>query len=79
MDSANPTKSAPLSEAAFPIEHSNIYTVWLAQKEEIARHKWVLSERVGHDVGWEAAKWDWDMHHRQQWIREMKERGMWPK
>ena len=30
---------------------------------EIERHKYFLSEKAGHDVGWEFAEHDWDEHH----------------
>ena len=33
---------------------------------EIQRHKYLLSEKAGHDVGWEFALQDWDSHHAQQ-------------
>ena len=35
--------------------------------EEIERHKYFLSERAGHDVGWEAAEEDWETHHAVTW------------
>lgn len=63
----------------FPIERSSLYTAWLLEKQEVMRHKWVLSERAGYDVGWEAAKWNWDMQHRRIWVAEMQERGLWPR
>ncbi len=30
---------------------------------EIERHKYFLSERAGHDVGWEHAAADWEANH----------------
>ena len=38
--------------------------------EEIAeneRHKYFLSEKQGHDVGWDVAAEDWDRHHAAAW------------
>lgn len=29
---------------------------------EVERHKYFLSEKAGHDVGWEFAESDWRMH-----------------
>jgi hypothetical protein len=29
-----------------------------AQLEEVAKHKWILSEKEGHDIGWNAALTD---------------------
>lgn len=33
---------------------------------DIERHKYFLSEKAGHDVGWEAAEQDWLAHHAKQ-------------
>jgi hypothetical protein len=34
---------------------------------EIERHKYFLSQKHGHDVGWERAEQDWDEHHAAVW------------
>ncbi|MCK5805435.1 MAG: hypothetical protein KAI66_21570 [Lentisphaeria bacterium] len=34
---------------------------WL--REAIDENKWYMSERAGHDVGWEAAERDFNIHH----------------
>lgn len=34
---------------------------------EIERHKYFLSEKHGHDVGWDFAAEDWDRQHRERW------------
>ncbi|MFH0753728.1 MAG: DUF4032 domain-containing protein [Candidatus Omnitrophota bacterium] len=36
--------------------------------EEINRHKWLQSEMVGHDVGFESAASDWFQHYASAWI-----------
>lgn len=38
-----------------------------AELAEIERHKYLLSEKSGYDVGWEFAERDWDQHHAAQW------------
>lgn len=43
------------------------YGDYLAEREEILRHKWILSERAGQDVGFETALMDWAQHHRSAW------------
>ena len=54
----------------FPIERSSYYQHWVVEHAAIATHKWFLSEKAGHDVGWEYANWNWIMGgHRSQWIR----------
>ena len=37
-----------------------------AEIAEIERHKYFLSEKAGHDIGWEAAEQDWELRHAKQ-------------
>ena len=37
------------------------------QKREIERHKYLLSQEIGHDVGWDAAAEDWVIRHAAAW------------
>ncbi len=46
---------------------SILYQEVVAEREEIARHKWLLSEKVGHDIGFNAAAYDWIAKHRTAW------------
>ena len=39
----------------------------MAEREEILRHKWIESEKVGHDIGFERALLDWIRKHRESW------------
>lgn len=57
----------------FPIERSNLYQRWLAEHEAIAVHKWLVSEQMGHDCGWEYARWDWNMRFRADWLKSLTE------
>ena len=36
---------------------------------EIERHKYFLSEKAGHDVGWEHAAHDWESNHADEFRR----------
>ena len=36
---------------------------------EIERHKYFLSEKAGHDVGWDFAERDWDDNHSAEFRR----------
>jgi hypothetical protein len=49
------------------------YGDYLAERDEILRHKWLMSEKAGHDAGFEAALLDWAHHHRAQW-RKLRSR-----
>jgi hypothetical protein len=40
------------------------------ETREIERHKYFLSEKHGHDVGWEFAAQDWEQQHAARWRRE---------
>ncbi|HEY3897677.1 MAG TPA: DUF4032 domain-containing protein [Chthoniobacter sp.] len=46
---------------------SIFYREFLAERDEILRHKWFESERAGHDIGFEHALLDWVARHRPTW------------
>jgi hypothetical protein len=46
------------------------YTEFLCEREELMRHKWVMSEKAGKDVGFEAALVDWAFNHRSEWRKQ---------
>ncbi len=49
------------------VKQSSLYQEFLAEREEILRHKWLESERLGYDVGFERALLDWIRKHREGW------------
>jgi len=50
------------------------YSEFLAEREELFRHKWLMSEKAKSDVGFEKALVDWAVNHRSQW-RKQREKG----
>ena len=47
---------------------------FLAEREEILKHKWIESEKAGADIGFEKALLDWIVKHRSNWRdKRMKE------
>ncbi|MCE0484802.1 MAG: DUF4032 domain-containing protein [Methylacidiphilales bacterium] len=48
-------------------QKSALYQEFLAEREEILRHKWIESEKAGHDIGFEKALLDWIVKHRAGW------------
>jgi hypothetical protein len=48
-------------------QKSALYQEFLAEREEILRHKWIESEKQGHDIGFEKALLDWIIKHRAGW------------
>lgn len=49
------------------VKQSSLYQEFLAEREEILRHKWLESERLGQDIGFERALLDWIRKHRDGW------------
>ena len=49
------------------MKHSTLYREFLAEKEEILRHRGLESERAGEDIGFERALLDWIRNHREKW------------
>jgi hypothetical protein len=57
----------------FPIEQSSLYQLHLLEKQAIDVHKWLLSEKMGHDVGLQFAMWNWVMGgHRERWLEQVR-------
>ncbi len=60
------TKTVANSSEDFA-ERSSLYQEFLAEREEILRHKWIESEKKGKDIGFERALLDWIRKHRENW------------
>jgi hypothetical protein len=59
--------SSPTDDTAEFVRESLLYKEFLAEREEILRHKWIESEKAGHDIGFEKALLDWIVKHRSSW------------
>lgn len=59
----NPQKT----EGADLVKNSVLYKEFLAEREEILRHKWIESEKAGRDIGFERALLDWIVKYRSGW------------
>lgn len=49
------------------LKNSTLYKEFQAEREEILKHKWIESEKVGYDIGFERALTDWIIKHRAKW------------
>ncbi|MBC9868170.1 MAG: DUF4032 domain-containing protein [Opitutae bacterium] len=49
------------------LKRSSLYQEFLAEREEILKHKWLESEKAGRDIGFERALLDWIRKHRDKW------------
>lgn len=62
-------ESEPRRSAQALLVNTTLYREFQAEREEILRHKWIESEKVGHDIGFERALVDWITKYRAGWRR----------
>ena len=62
----------PTSDNSDLVKNSVLYREFLAEREQILVHKWLESEKVGHDIGFERALLDWIVKHRSTWRRSRR-------
>ena len=68
-----PTVEAEKQQSHF-VKNSVLYKEFLAEREEILKHKWIESEKAGRDIGFEKALLDWIVKHRSNWrTKRLKE------
>ena len=49
------------------LESSALYKKFMEERNEILKHKWLESEKVGQDIGFEKALLSWVFNHREKW------------
>ena len=62
-----PDAMKDITTASDLLKNSSLYREFQAEREEILRHKWLESEKAGHDIGFERALTDWIVRHRANW------------
>ena len=62
-------------EASQFVRNSVLYKEFLAEREEILKHKWIESEKAGTDIGFERALLDWIVKHRSNWRQKRLREG----
>ncbi|MGA8655095.1 MAG: hypothetical protein WB586_03030 [Chthoniobacterales bacterium] len=65
----------PKDDSTEFVKNSVLYKEFLAEREEILRHKWIESEKAGYDIGFERALLDWIVKYRSAW-REKRQRQL---
>lgn len=55
------------------VMNSALYREFLAEREEILKHKWIESEKAGFDIGFERALLDWIVKYRSKWRKARKD------
>lgn len=51
---------------------SKYYQEFLAERDEILKHKWIESEKAGYDIGFEKALIQWVSKYRTNWKKDRK-------
>lgn len=56
-------------------DSSLLFREIIEEREEILRHKWILSEKAGRDVGIYETMVDWVANHRSEWRKAWREKN----
>lgn len=51
------------------MDRNRLYSKYLELRNEIMKHKWLESEKVGRDIGFEDALVDWIKLHHNEWLK----------
>ena len=70
----SPDMTASQGEQSQFVKNSVLYKEFLAEREEILKHKWIESEKAGADIGFEKALLDWIVKYRSSW-RNKRSKG----
>ena len=57
------------------LQNSSLYQEFLAERQEILKHKWIESEKAGHDIGFDRALMDWIRNHRDTWRLKRRDKN----
>ncbi|OHE80823.1 MAG: hypothetical protein A2107_02390 [Verrucomicrobia bacterium GWF2_62_7] len=71
-DSNKPGRSQEVESDDW-VKQTSLYKEFIAEREEILRHKWLESEKAGQDIGFERALVDWVAKYRTTWRRWRQE------
>jgi hypothetical protein len=71
----NPDMTTAQGEQSQFVKNSVLYKEFLAEREEILKHKWIESEKAGADIGFEKALLDWIVRYRSSW-RNKRTKGV---
>ena len=73
MDNGNKSNQGLQTAPDDWVKQTSLYKEFIAEREEILRHKWLESEKAGHDIGFERALVDWVAKYRTAWRRWRQE------
>ena len=64
--------STPSCRGCDILTESLIYQRFVAEREEILRHKWIESEKAGFDIGYERAWFSWVIRYQAGWRKSWR-------
>ena len=68
----NPYYKNKISNAVNGLNVAYEIALQKAEQIEILKHKWLESEKVGYDIGFESAQESWDKNHAQNWRKSKR-------
>ena len=54
------------------VSNNSVFKQYIAERDEIEKHKWFESEKAGQDIGFEKALKSWILYHRNAWRKAKK-------
>jgi hypothetical protein len=64
---SNPYYKNKISKAMNGLNVAYEVALQKAEQIEISKHKWLESEKAGHDIGIELAQQSWEKYHAKDW------------
>ena len=68
----NPYYKNKISNAVNGLNVAYEVALQKAEQIEISKHKWLESEKVGYDIGFESAQESWNKNHAQNWRKSKR-------
>tara|TARA_B100001093_G_C26838999_1_gene1019661 strand:+ start:440 stop:727 length:288 start_codon:yes stop_codon:yes gene_type:complete len=70
--SANPYYKKEFNKVVNRLSIAYEVALHKAEQIEILEHKWLESEKAGHDIGMENAQQSWEKYHARDWRKSRK-------
>ena len=70
--SSNPYYKNKINKAVNGLNIAYEVALQKAEELEILKHKWLESEKVGHDIGIESAQKSWKSNHAEEWRKSKR-------
>jgi hypothetical protein len=68
----SPSEKLTRSVLSMEPSRTDLYSEFLAERQQILCHKWIESEKAGYDIGFERALLDWTVKYRSAWSEKRR-------